>query len=84
MSQPGYRHQPIVVEPRDTAAYLAKMDLDVDDIANALAAGETVAGNITGFHPSTGAGLARWIYTVDRLPLDVGGQDVDLRVVEAG
>ncbi|QNG20970.1 hypothetical protein G4H71_08780 [Rhodococcus triatomae] len=40
------------------------MDIPVDAITEAMAAGEIAAGNITSFHPVTAAGLARWISVV--------------------
>lgn len=43
------------------------MDISVSDILAAIDNGETAAGNITNFHPVTGAGLVRWIEVVGRL-----------------
>jgi hypothetical protein len=60
-------NQPIIVAPPDAAHYLSAMDLAIADIAEAIAAGETMAGNVTNHHPVTAAGLVRWIYTVGAL-----------------
>ncbi|MBF6236295.1 hypothetical protein IU474_04275 [Nocardia otitidiscaviarum] len=65
MSQPVPFQSPIVIEPPDAPAYLAHMGIQVSDVIEAVAAGDTWAGNMTGNHfPVTAAGLARWIYVV--------------------
>ncbi|MEV6430099.1 hypothetical protein [Nocardia sp. NPDC051463] len=64
MSQPVPFHHPIVIEPPDAASYLSHMGIMVPDIAAAIEAGDTWAGNMTKHHPITAAGLMRWIHVV--------------------
>lgn len=60
-------HNPLIVMPEDSGAFLRDMDLDVGDVDEAIGNGEQAARNTTTFAPVSGAGLRRWIQTVETL-----------------
>ncbi|MDO4887644.1 MAG: hypothetical protein Q3979_02895 [Actinomycetaceae bacterium] len=57
--------QTIIIKERDTKAYLDEMGIDVMSLESALEAGEQAAANTTSYAPKTGAGMRRWITTVE-------------------
>lgn len=64
IATPNNPPSPLIVLPDEASAYLAQMDIDVEDIRYAVEAGEVAAGNITRHHPVNGAGLSRWMHVV--------------------
>lgn len=67
---------PLIVQPEDAAEFLLGLDIHLESITSALAAGEVRAQNArTKYHPSTAHGLERWIEMVRtlRLSLDEKG-----------
>jgi len=58
---------PLIVMPADAQAYLAQLDVDVEDIRFAVEAGEVASGNISRHHPVNAAGLSRWMHVAGGL-----------------
>ena len=64
---------PLIVPPAQAEMYLRAMDIDIEDVYAAVAAGERAAGALDPFAPSLAPGIVCWIEVVTALRRRLAG-----------